>query len=63
MGCLEWIMENKEWLFSGVGVAFFVALIRGVKNQSNKQVQKGGDGSVNIQVGGDVNIKKGGGDD
>jgi hypothetical protein len=56
---MEWIIKNKEWLFSGVAIAIPLAIIGWFfSNQGNKQVQKSGDNSTNIQVGG--NLKLGG---
>jgi plastocyanin domain-containing protein len=56
---MEWIIENKEWIFSGIGV-FFVGLIITIftkkkKNKSQKMNQKSGSKSTNIQIGGDFN--------
>ncbi|CAD7550943.1 hypothetical protein [Aeromonas hydrophila] len=54
---MEWILENKEWLFSGVAIAIPLAIIGWLFfGKINKQVQKGGDNSTNIQVGGDFKI-------
>lgn len=54
---MDWIIENKEWLFGGVLVAVPLALLGlFVSNKKNKQVQKSGDNSNNIQVGGNINI-------
>lgn len=54
---MDWIIENKEWLFGGVLVAVPLALLGlFVSNKKNKQVQKSGDSSTNIQVGGSLNI-------
>lgn len=46
---MDWIIANKEWLFSGVAVAIIGWFISG---RGNKQSQKGGNNSTNIQVGG-----------
>ncbi|WP_296207345.1 hypothetical protein [Psychrobacter sp. UBA3480] len=55
---MDWIIENKEWLFGGVLVAVPLALLGlFVSNKKNKQVQKSGDSSTNIQVGGSLNIR------
>lgn len=55
---MEWIIENKTWLFSGIAIALPLALIGWfIAGRRNKQVQKGGKNSTNIQVGGDLNIK------
>lgn len=61
---MNWVAENKEWLFSGVAIALplgliglFVAVLGlFVSSKKNKQVQKSGDNSNNIQVGGNINI-------
>ena len=54
---LDWINENKEWLFSGVGVTLFatittiVALVfRRKRIAKPGQQQSSGQGSVNIQA-------------
>lgn len=55
---MDWIIENKEWLFSGVGISI-IGLIYYliVKNKRNKvQKQKAGKNSTNVQAGGDINI-------
>lgn len=54
MSIIDWIAENKEWLFSGVFVAVIGWLFI---SKGKKQVQKGGKGSTNIQVGGNFVIK------
>lgn len=54
---MEWIIENKEWLFSGVAIAIPLAIV-GLffSGQGNKQVQKSGDNSTNIQIGGSLKV-------
>ena len=55
---MKWILENKEWLFSGLGI-FIVSLVIGFfmkKSPSNKQIQKSGDNSTNFQASGDIKI-------
>jgi len=63
---LEWIIENKEWLFSGIGVTILVAIaglfIRNKRDGKNVQTIKSGDNSTNIQSGEKVNINIGGKD-
>ena len=55
---MDWILNNKEWIFSGIGVAVIVAIVGLVfGKQKNKQIQKSGNNSINIQVGGDVKKK------
>jgi hypothetical protein len=57
---MNWIIENKEWLFSGIAIAIPLAIIGWfISSRGNKQTQKGGDGSTNIQVGGDFKIGSG----
>ncbi|OOE86794.1 hypothetical protein [Salinivibrio sharmensis] len=54
---MSWLLENKEWVFSGIGVSvliFLLSLFR--KNPSSTQIQKSGDNSTNYQSGGDINI-------
>lgn len=56
---MEWITENKDWLFSGVAIALPIAIIGWlISSRKHKQIQKGGDNSSNIQVGGSINIGK-----
>lgn len=55
---MDWIIKNKDWLFSGVAVAIPMALIGWYfSTRGNKQSQKGGDNSTNIQVGGNLNMR------
>ena len=57
---MKWIIDNKDWIFSGVGI-FIITLVIGffVKKQSStKQIQKSGSKSTNYQSGGDINIGK-----
>jgi len=56
---MEWIMNNKEWIFSGIGVAI-ISLIIGLflKKKSTKMKQKSGDSSINIQIGRDYYVRK-----
>lgn len=54
---MAWIIENREWLFGGIAVAIPLAILGWfVSNRGNKQVQKGGKNSTNIQIGGNVGI-------
>jgi len=54
---MDWIIANKNWLFSGVAIAVPLALLGWfITCRKNKQVQKGGKNSRNIQVGGDLKI-------
>lgn len=54
---LEWISNNKEWVFSGVGLFIISTLVALFKKQKNdKQIQKVRDNSTAIQVGGDFKV-------
>jgi hypothetical protein len=54
---MEWIAENKDWLFSGVAIAIPLAIIGWlISSRKNKQVQKGGHNSTNLQVGGNLSL-------
>lgn len=60
---INWIIENKEWFLSGLGVLIVTLigeliklLLTKHKDDNNgfksiNQVQKGGKGSTNIQIG------------
>lgn len=55
---MQWIIDNKEWIFSGIGV-FIISLIIGLfmkRDSSSKQNQESGDNSTNYQSGKDINI-------
>jgi len=55
---LNWIINNKEWLFSGIAIAIPIAIFGwAFSTRANKQVQKGGDNSTNIQVGRNATLK------
>ncbi|BEV07124.1 hypothetical protein [Methylophilus sp. DW102] len=57
---MSWIIQNKDWLFSGVAITIPIAIAGwffSTKSKSYKQSQKGGNNSINIQVGG--NFKAG----
>jgi hypothetical protein len=54
---MEWITENKEWLFSGIAIALPLAVVGWLlSSHRKKQIQKGGNNSTNLQVGGDFKI-------
>ena len=63
---IEWINDNKEWFFSGIGV-FLLTIIIGVvkmlltkkrKNESNRTINMNGDKSVYVKKNnGKINIK------
>lgn len=56
---MDWFIENREWLFSGVAIAIPLAIAGwAFSSKGQKQVQKGGKGSTNIQIGGSLNIEE-----
>jgi hypothetical protein len=54
---MNWLLSNKEWIFSGIGVFVLGIVItffqRNKKKRSILQKQKSGSHSTNIQIGGD----------
>ena len=59
-GALKWVNENREWLFSGVGVAIIAAALAYIRRKwrtaAVEQSVRSGDTSQNIQAGRDINI-------
>lgn len=60
---IQYLINNKEWLFGGIGVTaltllvyFFAWQFRRRKQESSSQRQRSGDDSVNIQVQGNISI-------
>lgn len=56
---MDWLIENRAWLFDGALVAIPLAVIGWIianRAGANKQKQKSGRNSINIQAGGDVNL-------
>jgi hypothetical protein len=55
---MQWMIDNKEWLFSGAGIFFITILISvfASKKRGIKQIQKSGSKSKNYQSAGDINI-------
>lgn len=54
-----WVIGNKEWLFSGIGVVAVTWVVQRIfknTNASSTQTIRSGDGSTNVQGGRDVNI-------
>ena len=53
MALLNWLLENKEWVFSGLGIFFLTILFHKRKERKKatyNQKIKSGDKSFNIQV-------------
>ena len=56
---VAWVIDNKQWLFSGTGlvvVAWMGRLIFKKRHASSTQTIRSGDTSTNVQAGQDVNI-------
>jgi len=54
---MEWILNNREWLFSGIAIAIPLAIVSWlIPSRRKKQIQKSGDNSTNIQIGGNFKI-------
>jgi len=61
---LDYIANNKEWIFSGIGVfllsitvTLVISLIRRRNREASLQRQQSGSHSVNVQTHGDVTIE------
>ena len=56
---ITFLIDHKEWLFSGVGIVTITSIFRMIfrkkHTESNQKIQAG-NGSTNIQSGGDVSI-------
>ena len=54
---MDWLWDNREWLFSGIaatlvgGIIAFVLRRREQAGTGHRQQQSGGKGSTNIQIG------------
>jgi len=56
---ITWIINNKEWLFSGAGLAILIWIYRLIikKNKALfSQKIRAGASSANVQAGRDINI-------
>lgn len=54
---MQWIVDNLEWLFGGIGVSALAGVIGLIfKKKSNNQSIKSGDNSKNNQAGRDITI-------
>lgn len=54
---MSWLIENKEWIFSGIGVSL-IAFVLSFFNKSKqlKQSQRSGSNCKNYQAGDDIKI-------
>lgn len=56
---INWIIENKEWIFSGIGVLVISLILNFLFRRGNaKQIQKGGENSKNYQSSGNMTINE-----
>ena len=54
---MQWLLTNKEWIFSGIGVSIIGVLISlFFSRKKPSQSQKSGDHSENYQAGGNISI-------
>ena len=63
---VDWLLDNKEWLLSGIAVAVPLAVIGWLFSRSlvrkHRQVQKGEHGSINVHAGRDIDLGQKAGD-
>jgi len=56
---VDWIYQNKHWLFSGFATALLTTIIGFfLKSKGPSQKQKSGSHSHNVQVGGNYTVEK-----
>ena len=59
---MEWLIENKDWLFSGAGIVIITSLLTiGKKKFGQKRTHQtinSGDKSVNIQGSSNVKVER-----
>jgi hypothetical protein len=60
---MEWLEKNKEWIFSGIGVAIIGWIGAWIflrqkpeKGGNKKQSQRSGSNSINIQAGDNIHL-------
>jgi len=54
---MDWIIQNTEWVFSGIGVVVitgFVSIIFKNKQATSKQTIRSGAGATNFQAARDI---------
>lgn len=64
MSLMKWLIENVDWIFSGIGI-LVLSTIGGFifkKNQSQQKIEAGNN-SVNIQGSSNVKVRTGKTDD
>lgn len=59
---MEWILSNKEWLLSGIGITIpsmlFAWFLQKKKRAAQTQSQRSGNNSTNLQAGRDITTGK-----
>ncbi|WP_081682244.1 hypothetical protein [Pseudacidovorax intermedius] len=53
---MQWIVQNKEWFFSGVGATILALIVGFFLNSKGGMSQKSGKNSNNYQAGKNINI-------
>jgi len=56
---MRWLAANRDWLFSGLLVSLPIAVLGWLlskRHSERSQTQKGGANSVNVQVGGNLEV-------
>lgn len=59
---MNWIINNRAWLFSGLLVAVPLAILGWLlakRQVSRIQKQRAGDRSINLQAGGNIDFRNG----
>lgn len=56
---MEWIINNKEWIFSGAGVIILAAIIKYFWSKKDTKSELKTDHSINQSMGTDINAPKG----
>ena len=58
---MTWLINNIEWLFSGIGIVVLVGLGRYFfrrRQKTSSQTIRSGERSFNIQAGRDINLQE-----
>ena len=55
---MQWLIENKDWVFSGIGVAVITIIFGFIfkAKRTTNQSQQSGNESTNYQAANDINI-------
>jgi hypothetical protein len=57
---VEWLVKNREWVFSGIGVLAVASFLKWwwPRRKRGTQMQSSGAHSTNLQAGGDISINR-----